>query len=577
MKLFNGKIQQLNIGDIQGQLFNTFNCDLTSNEGKLGIAPRTILTTDTLSNMTTPVAFKYFDSTWFAIGGRVFKNDGTPMGVFSEDSSSGVPTAMSSLYVDMEVFGDVLLVAGTGQLYSKAYVGGVNAGTGTYTSRRTYTISGDSPTHVLCIYNERAYWVDIRGQIYSMNTSFTTVTTTATDYTFKVPNGQDIVWMRPHAQGIYIGTSNPNGGNSYVYDWDGVTANKWNYRYEVSAQGVLAGYVHTDGLLYIVTSDAELMQLTGAGFVRIARLPIKKNLLYKANSIIVNDRFIHPNGLTAINGNISLLINNRNNSTTAVSYEENIHSGIWEYTEETGLYHKYSFSYKTPTSVVTDYGQLTLSLAGGLANVGDIYATADSSKGNFLAGASYFTDATTVGYGIWTDSYYDNVEKAGFFTTVQFRSGDIDEMWQKVTTILNPTTDNRFDFKYRTTRENPTYFDITWTSQKTFTTTESTLVVGDEVTVIQGKGSGRCAHILSITGSGTYEVTLDQSFGIMSGTAKARRENWKKKSTITSTNRKYDEALIGNSDTWIELKVAMLGTGENVLVEEMILDSIKQK
>ncbi len=148
---------------------------------------------------------------------------------------------------------------------------------------------------------------------------------------------------------------------------------------------------------------------------------------------------------------------------------------------------------------------------------------------------------------------------------------------ESFTRIFRNALRSRFDFKYRTTRENPTYFDITWTSQKTFTTTESTLVVGDEVTVIQGKGSGRCAHILSITGSGTYEVTLDQSFGIMSGTAKARRENWKKKSTITSTNRKYDEALIGNSDTWIELKVAMLGTGENVLVEEMILDSIKQK
>lgn len=574
MKLFNGKIQQLNIGDIQGTLFNSFNCDLTNNEGKLGIAPRTILTTDTLSNMTTPVAFKYFDTKWFALGGRVFLNDGTPIGTFAEDSSSGVPTAVSSLYSDMEVFGDVLLVAGTAQLYSKALVGGINAGTGAYTSRRTFAISGDSPTHMLCVYNQRAYWVDTRGQIFSMNTAFSTVTTTAATYTFKVPDGQDIVWMRPHSQGMYIGTSDPNGGNSYVYDWDGITANKWNFRYAVSAQGVLSGYVHTDGLLYIVTSDSRLMQLTGAGFVMINRLPIKKNLLYKANSIIVNDRFIHPNGLTAINGNICMLINNRNNSTTAVSYMDNIHSGIWEYTQATGLNHKYALSYKTPTSVITDYGQFTLNLAGAIANVGDIYTTADSAKGNFLAGASYFTDATTVGYGIWTDSYYDEVEKAGFFTTVQIRAEHFEQMWNKITTILNPTDNNLFVIKYRTIREEPVYFDITWTSQKTFTTTEATLAVGDEITVIQGKGSGRCAHVTSVTGS--YTVTLDQSFGIMSGTAKARRENWKKKSTVTSTSRRFDEATISQPDTWVELKVFMLGTGENVLVEDMVLDNTKQ-
>lgn len=578
-KIFQGNITQTNTGTLKGKLFNSFNCDLTYNEGKMSIAPRSIITTDTISNMTTPVGFKYFDTKWFTPAGRMLVNNGTAQGVFAEDTSTGVPTTtINQGYSDIEVFGDVLLVTTTDQLYSKATNAG--AGNGAYTSRRTFTVSGASPSHMLCVYNSRAYWVDTRGQIYSFDTAYTSAVTTGTDYTFKVPDGQDIVWMRPHSAGIYIGTLDPNGSNAYVYDWDGVTAITWRGRYGVASQGVLAGYVDVNGTLYVVTSDARFLQFTGSGFLEKGKLPIRRNLLYKATSIIINDRFIHPNGLTAIDGVISMLINNRENSTTSPSYLENIHSGIWEYTESNGLYHKTALGYKTFAGAITDYGQITLNVVGGLANVSDIFEITDNAKGNFLAGASYFTTSsisTGLGYGIFTDNYFDDMEKSGFFSTVQIRASDIKEMWKKITTLYDTTTGFNFVVKYRTDKPEYNAFDIIFTSTNTFTTTQTGLAVGDEITIIQGKGSGRVAHVSAISFSApNFTVTLDETItGVANtDTARARQENWIKLKAITKTNQKYEERLISDPDTLIELKVAMLCTGENT-IDELILDNSK--
>lgn len=572
MKIFQGQINQLNLGKIQGKLYDTFNIDLSYDEGKVSISPRTIMTTDSLSNMTTPVGFKYFDGHWFTPAGRMFMNDGTAKGAFYQDTSTGAPTTtINSLYSDIEVFGDVLLVSTTDQLWSKA----ANAGTGTgsYTSRRTFAVSGDSPAHMLCVYNNRAYWVDTRGQIYSMNTSFTSAVTTNTTYTFKVPDGLDVTWMRSDSSGIFIGTMDRNSGNCWVYKWDGVTADRWMARYPIPAQGVLAGHIPADGSLRIMTTQAELMQFTGSGFTTEGRLPIKRNLLYKANGIIFNDRFIHPNGMCEIDGKLSMLINNRNNSTTSATYETNIHSGIWE-SDGQSLNHKYSLSFSNGT--ITDYGQINVNSVGGLANVADRYDVTDANKGNFLAGASYYSTSsisTGIGYGIWTDDYFDTLEKSGYFSTVEIMSNHLTDSYGQMGLITTPSQSFRFDMKYRTKYPVSGIFDLTWTSPKTFTTSDTNIAKGHEITILQGKGAGRIAHVLSVSG-GT--VTLDQDIQNAAGTARGRYENWTWIGKTGDPNIPDSMKSIGSPGTRIELKVSMIATGE-ATVDEMILDNTKQK
>lgn len=573
-KIFNNDIKQLNIGDVQGTLYDTFNCDLTLNKGKLGIGARTIITTDTVSNMGVTVGFRNFDGRFFAVSGsRVFSNGGTTaVGGFAADASTDTPTSCSADYSDIEVFNDVLLVSSADKILSKAADG---SGTGVWTSRRNCTGSAATP-HPICVYNNRAYWLDALSpsRIYSMNTSYSV--STSGNYTMTLPAEYNVIWIEAYSNGIMIGTIHKYGGEGLVFDWDGVTENKWNRAYRVFAQGALACYIDND-IPYVINSNAELLQFTGGGFKVAGRLPINKDSLYKATELTKNDRFIHPNGITSINGYISLLINNRSNNPTDVTYQSNIHSGVWEF-DGKSLYHKHSMSYRTNPALggyIGDYGQVTLSRVGGLLGTPDSYSYSSATKANFLAGAEYYTDASSTGYGIWADSFYDDIEKCGWFSTVQIRAQHFEEMWNKITLLYNPTTDNKFVVKYRTTREDHVDFDITWTSQKTFTTTEATLAVGDEITIIQGDGSGRVAHITSITG--TYDVTIDDSVGIVSGTARARKQNWKKIGEITSSSQKYDESIIGVNDTWIEIKVFMLGTGEYVLAEEMVLDNTKYK
>jgi hypothetical protein len=574
-KILNNQINQLNKGDVQGKLWNTFNCDLTTNKGKIGVSPVSILTTNTITNMGTPVGFKYFDSRYFTVAGtRVFKNGGTPIGAFSEDSSTNAPTDCSSEYSDLENFEDVLLVATDTTLWSKAANG---SGTGAFTSRRTFS-GGAAQNHPLCNYNKRAYWLDIGSpdRIYSMDSAYTVVTSGL--YTMSLPSQYKVLWMRPFSNGIYIGTINKYGGQGLVFEWDGVSENKWNRAYKVYAQGALAGYVDGDTLT-LMNSHGELLRFAGSRFDTIASFPYHKDLLYNATNISTNDRFIHPNGLAPINGYVCALINGRLNNTTTMSYAENIASGIWEYDEESkSFYHKYSMSYRTTAITITDYGQINLSKVGGLMGISDLFATAASAKGNFLAGAQFYTNASSTGYGIWTDSYYDTVEKSGFCSTVQIRAEHFTDLWNELTLLYNPTTNNQYVIKWRTLRTSFTDFDITWTGNTTFTTTQTGILPGYEIMIVQGQGSGRVAHVVSVIGTATFTVTLDETIvSGVSGTARARMQKWKKAGVITSETSQFTSKPIETPGTWVEIKVAMKLTGENALIEDLILDNKKQQ
>ncbi len=580
MKLFNGEITQLNIGDIQGKLWDSFNLDLSFNQGKVSLAPRTIITTDSITNMGLPIGFKYFDTKWFTIAGtRIFFNGGTPQGNFSEDTSNNgllyPPTNCSADYSDIELFNDTLLVSATDKLYTKASASG--AGTGLYTPRRTFSSSTDF--HALCVYNNRAYWLDSNQppRIFSMDTSY--AVSTSGDYTIQLPQEYVVTWMRAYSNGILIGTIHRFGGEGLVFDWDGVTTNKWNRAYKVYAQGALAGYVKDD-VPVVVNSNGELLEFSGSSFRTIGRLPLRRDLLIRATNVSTSERFIHPNGLASIDGRISMLINSRNNNTSEVTYEPNIHAGIWE-SDGKSLYHKYSLSYRTRPDAggsITDYGQVTLSRVGGLAETPDIFGTAQTLKGNFLAGATYFTNASSTGQGIWTDNYYDDVEKSGWFSTVQIRSQNFTDLWQRLTTLYVPVSGFSFVIKYRTERVNHTDFDITWTGTNTFTTTQAGLSEGDEITVIQGKGSGRVAHITGTPtfSSPNYTITLDEEITGVSGTARARKQNWVKCGTANNTGVKFDSVPIQSPDTLIELKIAMKWTGE-ATIDELVLDNTKQE
>ena len=570
MKLFNNDIKQLNIGDTQGVLYNTFNCDLTYNKGKLSVAPRTRITTNTITNMGTPAAFTYFNGYYYSVmGTRLFKAS-NPQDDFVEVTAGGgspytAPIDCDSRYSDLTVFNGNLIISTQSRIYKMN------------TSEQfdlVDSLLSNAIVRPVCVYHNRLYWNRLPNTIVSCDTAWAISDTSAASYNITLRNNLAITFLRPFTTGIYIGTITTDGTEGFVIDWNAETKNTPRFEYNIYAQGALAAY-NDNRIFYTMNSNAELLKFNGSGFTITSRLPIRRNALYNANASgsSGNDRFIHMNGMTLIDGNISMLINATNNDGNATQ-DENIHSGIWEYVEGGTLYHKYSFSYNTIGGTQTDSGQIRIKTAGALYNTPDLIGFSDVQKGNFLAGCAFYSDATTVGYGVFTDNYYDTEQKAGFFSTVQIRTQNLEDVWQKINTLYTPSDAMQFVWKYRTRRTEPVDFTITWTSTTTFTTTQSGIVEGDEITILQGKGGGRIAHVTGTPtfSSPNYTVTLDEAITGVSGTAKARLQKWKKIGIINNINRFYQEVGIGQPSTLIELKCAMLVTGE-ATIDEIILEN----
>lgn len=570
-KLFQNNIKQLNVGDVQGTLYNSFNCDLSYNKGKLSIAPRTRITTNTITNMGTPCAFVYFNGSYYSVmGTRLFKAS-NPQGAFTEVTAGGgspyvAPTDCDSRYSDLTVFNDNLIISTQSRIYRMN------------TSEQFELIDSSLSNAIIrpvAVYNRRLYWTRRYFEIVSCDTSWAISDTSSASYNITLPISSVVTFIKPHSVGLYIGTTKTDATEGFVIDWNAETKNTPRGEYNVYAQGALSAYVD-NRIFYIMNSDAILLQFNGGKFVEVARLPVRRNALYNANATgsTGNDKFIHPNGMTLIDNNLSLLINATNNDGTGTQ-DENIHSGIWEFLPDTNtLYHKYSMSYNTIGGTQTDNGQIVLKSVGALINTPDFLSYTNAQKGNFLAGASFYSDATTVGYGAFTDNYYDTEQKAAFFSTVQLRAENFQDMWQRINTLYTPSDELNFVWKYRTRRTEPIDFTITWTSTTTFTTTQVGIVEGDEITIIQGKGSGRVAHVVGTPtfSSPNYTVTLDEPIINVTGTAKARLQKWKKIGIINNINRFYQEVVIGNPSTLIELKCAMVATGE-ATIDELILDN----
>jgi hypothetical protein len=317
------------------------------------------------------------------------------------------------------------------------------------------------------------------------------------------------------------------------------------------------------------------MQFSGGGFVEIARLPIPRSqaLAFQTSSSR-KDFFVHTHGMTVTNTGINILVGTRI-SDDDFSTDEALPSGIWEYTQETGLYHKYSPSYtNTNSSTITDYGQKRIAFeVGALANARS--TSQDTPKASLLAGMSFYS-GTTARYGIFVDDNRDIVQKYGYIILPQILSSSFTETWQSLTPRfrkLLSSTDS-IVVKHRVDKTPPVQISLTWVNTSSFTTTTDVAgMVGYEVEILSGTGGGKCAHISSVTGSGTYTVTLDDTFtGVTTGTAVAHVTQWYKDGVYTSQSENYNEFSISEKSTVITIKICFQITGDWELYDLMLLN-----
>jgi hypothetical protein len=566
-------LKQNNYGDTSLDIVESFNLDLSSNLGAIKLTPHLRGRSVGDTGLKTVVSIDFYrDRYWALTDDVVFYsgvNPSAPSNGFTLDNTVNAPSTVLYEYSSLKVFNDKLYVV-EGQGFR------VLSG-GTWSNPITTGLVSNS-MHLLTVFGDKLYVTNIASnsqRIYNVNTS-DVLSTTGTG-TIDVGTVGIATFLDKSQNSIWAGYCDFGTGKGLVIQWDGETENLATQRIELES-GVLAGCI-LDNVPYILNTQGRIMAYNGSSFVEVERLFKKSPFSFYNQSSSGADSFerlIHPNGMVVTDeGTILMLIKNTNKDSG--SYENTIPSGIYEYDPKIGLYHKYSITNNTNGD--EDYGQQRLLEVGGLF-FRRIVSTQGSAQGIIVAGARVFTDATSSTYGIWYDQTLNTVQKWGYFITSKLLSAGASDTWMKIYAIYKKLLNNtdKIVVKYRTVEATPTQATITWTNSNAFTTTTnvSGYSVGDEVQVVNGKGAGKSAHILSITvASGTYTVTLDDNFSNVSGTAIALFDKWIKIGEVLSTDEQQQKALTlrdKNTSPWIQFKVCMQFTGENELYKLRIIN-----
>lgn len=586
-------LKQTNRSDILGSLWSTFNIDLQGNLGRIRLGEKLKLNTkagDTgASALGLPVAFAQFDRVmWAMAGSRIFRNtasdnQATLLTSFVEDTSTGAQTTYTGL-CDLIYFNSTLVSSTPSNVYSLD-----GATSGTWTSRHSSLQSGT--LHKFCYLKsfDRLYVTDENTEINSCDTSWTFASPTD-DYTLDIGDSSGwISTIEASADTIWIGTmqntfnSQSTPQNASVFEWDGLSS-QVTREYKIPAMGVYAIEI-VDNIPHILDSNGVWRVFNGSGFEEIGRFPFAGQLLGTPSSTSPSDRYIHVNGTSQTpDGTILAFIGNKNRYLRDVDggkVNENIPSGVWELSRESGITHKHSISYDRLTSSTnTNFGQNRISLAGAMS-FARLPSSDDLSLSSIICGATYYTDASSTTNGIFVqapfphdDSTYPEGQKSGYLVTSWIDSQNLKDNWQKIAAKYQLNSSDNITLKYRTTKETPTIHDITWVTDTSFTTS-STIdgKEGYEVEVLSGVGGGACAHISSITGTVNRTVTLDQSVPISSGgdTARIRVQHWTKVETFDE----FESVIrtIGVTSERIQIKCAMRFTGDAELHELIVINA----
>jgi len=575
------KLVQPNVSDVLGSIYISQNLDVQENIGRLRVGKRLIInsadTDSGLAELYNPVAFASYNGVLYTLGGTgssgsgyIYKNSSTSLhSNFVKDTTGTEPTDIDSNYSDM-------IAASNGNLYATSDDTLYECVAGTWGATQALTTAG---IHALTSYSSRLYVSNLANKIYSGSISTGTLGTLATtgSYTLTVggldSEANTITFLRSSASRIWMGTVNTKGGKGYVHSWDGQSTTV-SASYRLESSGALSCTIK-DEVPHIIDSNGDLLAFNGGTFQKLTGFNKKGKKTRLKNAISSrNNRFIHPNGMAIIDGKINILINNQNddNSTTIT---DTIPSGVWEYTPENGLVHKYGLGLTKSSDTIIDYGQNRVARVGALAEFKT--STSDigvNTNGTFLVGSAVYTDATTVKALISYEDENDTLQKAGTWVTPFVESTQVEDVIQKIIVkhkkLLNSS--DKIVIKSRTLDVESVEATITWTSTTTFTVPNSSVVVsnywtagtGQEVEVIQGLGSGKCTHITNaVNNAGTWTVTVDETFTSATGTSKARFTNWDKVGVIQNQVMQWQEESVNKTDIAVQFKVWFLSTGKN--------------
>lgn len=236
------------------------------------------------------------------------------------------------------------------------------------------------------------------------------------------------------------------------------------------------------------------------------------------------------------------------------------------------------------------YGDTYLEDRIGLALYTENGSRGREKIGRLVYAVSVQNDTGTLEYHLCTSQPY--VKNHGYFVTPKLYSSEGEDVFNRITLKYKELTqDDEIVVKYKNIDKSylpsqfetfdPSFTDVTWTNQTTFTTKLDLqdAVVGDEVEIISGAGAGITSHISSISRSDeTYTVTLEDTIDLItaSDTSKVYVDNFKKLGTITKDHpERYKSFTLNKKSEWIQVKVELKGRG--ITIEELIVDNKTDK
>lgn len=573
---------QINRGDSIGGFWATQNIDLQSNLGVMRVAPRLKVNTGTAddADLGLPIAIKWFDGEYYAIcNAKMFKTSAggvaVPNSAFVESTETGTLTNFSTRS-DIEIFDDRLWAISDNTLASLNQTGG------TWTSRDTVGGAGEKPlTFFANVAGGRLYYIGATNEIWSIDAA-NTPAEAGSDYAIDLVDYRPTC-MKSTSDSIWIGTDGASeniDAEGQVLQWDGISA-QITKSYTVRGAMKIHAIAILNDMPYVLDSNGILSRFSGYSFEEVGRLPfqfMRPGTTYSRKNCMIATK----------NNTILFLVHNRSLNTVAGSdyyYYENAASGLWEWSEQFGVVHKYSIGY-TPNSAttITDWGQNIITSAGVLFDATPYLIGGSTVNGSLLVGATYYTNATTSSSAILYDDANDTIQKKGYFVTTWFDSIEIQDKWERLWVVykkLLAATDS-IVFKYRVDEVDPVVADITWVNTTSFTTTTNISgygptatgfngTQGGEVEILQGVGGGMCAHITNVSeNAGTYTVTVDETAtGATTTTAKARFQKWIKLNPAVAVDqiKRYSQYAIGEASPSIQIKCCMTFTGPDEFIK----------
>lgn len=553
-----GQIRQDNQSDIFGELYETFNVNLTESRGKIKVSQKLNKILDEVTNLgnaTTVNDILIWNNNYYLV-----TEDDIYVCSVNNDPTNSANWSASGLSFDMDLSTTAVIFDGQLRYSLNTDIGRWNGSGSKSDTWWTSDISGPALTtskpHVLHVHRggQETLFVtdDNKVHYYNSTAGHSTVTLQSHLVASCVDSGVSAIW---------VGTYTETHGNAYVYEMyvgeqiDSVTVSR--NAYEVDGRAVLALWVK-DNIPYIVTERGNVQAFNGAGFTTIDTFPMKigRNL-DNVRAGQIQDSFysrpVHPRGVKTYNNSTFISINS-NSETDVYAVNSRFHSGIWELDHTTNkLNHRFSFAND-------DYGSSSVQNSAPLIVVDNQYT--------FMMAGSVRNNNCGL-YMTTTDT------NQAWFVTPEITSDTVQEAYEVIyhkAKTLGASED--VYTLYRNTKRDTVYGTANWMSADTFTTTDdwSNVAVGELIRVSHGYNGGEWAIIKEISSStNTYTIKLNRSIGSATETSYVYSDNFKllgfdtdtlsydSVNTYTSDDGEFKKLGVNEVSPWIQYMVIFKG------------------